>query len=218
MGLFDGGHTAELGGQLGEAFLFRILGKAVVHVGPLVVFTLGGSLQIGGGVANAAQFLKPEFCMLLLVAGGMQKDGGNLVIPFAGRHIGKIGVLVAGLAFAGKGLLQVLFCLGAGIGVVGCGGFFHLDKNRAGLTAHGADEIIRRLAFMNVAAYGTAILFHCFFSSLIKNIIQRPGSFQGETFRLLLIQHGFDKSSGIVALRQHVVAFAEDILLHDAVG
>ena len=122
--LLDGGHTTELGGQLGEALGFGGAGKAFVHVGPLVVLACGGSGQILGGGADAVQLLEPQLGMLLLVLGGLQEEGGNLLKALFLSLRGEVGVLVACLALASKGGVQVLLGLCASIGV---GGFRLLD-------------------------------------------------------------------------------------------
>ena len=50
--------------------------------------------------------------MLLLIAGGLLKDGSQLLIAFLLGHAGKVGVLVACLALACKGFPQVFLGLG----------------------------------------------------------------------------------------------------------
>ena len=119
MVLLDGGHTTELGGQLGEALGFGGTGKAFVHVGPLVVLAGGGSGQILSGGADAVQFFKPQLGVLLLVLGGLQEEGGNLLKALLLGLGGEVGVLVAGLALASEGGVQVLLGLCAGVGVGG---------------------------------------------------------------------------------------------------
>ena len=124
MVLLDGGHATELGGQFGEALGFGGAGKAFVHVRPLVVLACGGSGQILGGGADAVQLLEPQFGVLLLVLGGLQEEGGNLLKALLLGLRGEVGVLVAGLALTSKGGVQVLLGLGAGVGV---GGFRLFD-------------------------------------------------------------------------------------------
>ena len=46
MVLLDGGHHTELASQVVEALLVSGLGKAVVHIGPLVVLTLSGVKEL----------------------------------------------------------------------------------------------------------------------------------------------------------------------------
>ena len=79
MVFLNGGHTTELGGQLGEALGLGGTGKAFVHIRPLVVLAGGGSGQVLGGGADAVQLLEPQLGMLLLVLGGLQEEGGNLL-------------------------------------------------------------------------------------------------------------------------------------------
>ena len=111
--LFNGGHQTEPLGQLLEALFLGGFGKALVHIGPLVVFTVSGGGKILGGGADAVQLLEPELCVLLLVFGGFQEQGRDLLIAFLLGLGSEIGVFVACLRFAGKGCQQVLFGLGA---------------------------------------------------------------------------------------------------------
>ena len=115
--LLDGGHTTELGGQLGEALGLCSLGKAFLHIGPLIVLACGGSGQVLGGGADAVQLLEPQLGVLLLVLGCLQEEGGNLLKAFLLGLRGEVGVLVAGLALASEGGVQVLLGLGASVGV-----------------------------------------------------------------------------------------------------
>ncbi len=130
--LLDGGDGAELLGEGGKAFGFGSLRKVFVHVGPFVVFAIGGSLQVGGGVTDAVKFLEPQLGVFLFVVGGLQEQFGDLFVAFLLGAASKVGVLVAGLGFACKGGLEVLFGLGSGVLVchkflfLGCG--LLLDK------------------------------------------------------------------------------------------
>ncbi len=117
--LLDGGHAAELGGQFGETLGFGGAGKAFVHIGPLVVLASGGSCQVLGCGADAVQLLEPQLGVLLLVLGGLQEEGGNLLEALLLGLRGEVCVLVAGFALAGEGGVQVLLRLGAGIGIGG---------------------------------------------------------------------------------------------------
>ena len=112
MMLLNGSHAPEFGSQLREAFFLRSLGKAVVHVCPLVVFPIGGSRQILGRITNAPQFLEPQLRMLLLVVCRFGKESGNLFKTFLFCLGSKIGIFVPGLRFAGKSLPEILFRLG----------------------------------------------------------------------------------------------------------
>ena len=111
--LLDGGHAAELGGELREALLLRVSGEALVHVGPLVVLALGGVQQVVRRRAQLAQLLEPELGVFLFVLGGLEEDRADLLIAlFLGRGC-EVGVFIARLGFARKGLPEVLFGLGA---------------------------------------------------------------------------------------------------------
>ena len=109
MGLFDGGDAAEFAGQLGKALFLGLLGKGIVHIGPLVVFTLGGVQQILGGIAQLAQGLEPHLGVFLFILGGFGKDLGDLLIALFFGDAGKVGVFIAGLGFPSKSGPQVLF-------------------------------------------------------------------------------------------------------------
>ena len=56
--------------------------------------------------------LEPDLGMLLLVAGGLLKDGSQLLIAFLLGHAGKVGVLVACLALACKRFHQIFLGFG----------------------------------------------------------------------------------------------------------
>ena len=80
VGLFDLGDQTELRSQLLEALFLSFLGHAVVHIGPLVVLAVGGRQQVLGGVAQLAQSLEPQLGVLLLIVGGLQEQGADLLI------------------------------------------------------------------------------------------------------------------------------------------
>ena len=81
MELLDGSHAAHLGSNLCEALFLGLLCHAVVHVGPLVVFALGGSLQIASGILYGATFkvLEPHLGVLFLIGSCLFKDGSYLL-------------------------------------------------------------------------------------------------------------------------------------------
>ena len=164
MRLFNGSHPAEPLCQIVEAFVVRILGKPVIHVAPLVILALGSGQEIGGGPVDMAQLLKPDTGVLLLIAGGFQEDLRQLIVAFAAGDLGEISILVAGLALAGKGLGQILGCLGACIGIRGGGrGWFHLDKDTGRLLAAGTDEVGGQRPLMEIAANRAFPGFHMLF-------------------------------------------------------
>ena len=82
VGLFHSGHIPELLGQFGEAFVFGVLGEASVHVGPFVIFAIGGSGQVLGGIAQFTQSGKPLFGVFLFIPGGVFKDRRDLFKAF----------------------------------------------------------------------------------------------------------------------------------------
>jgi len=109
--LLDLGNLGEQERDVVKALLLGLLGHGGIHVGPLVVLTLGGSLQVLRSGADAAQQLEPDLSVLLLVGSGLLKDLGDLHIAVLLRLGGKVGVLVAGLGLSGKSGPQVLLGL-----------------------------------------------------------------------------------------------------------
>ena len=120
---FDLADQAEACGQLREALFFGGLGKAGVHIRPLVVLALGGGLQILRRVADALKLLEPELRVLLFVLGGLEEERGDLLKTLLFRNGREIGILVSGLRFAREGLHQIFLRLRAGIFC----GFCHCD-------------------------------------------------------------------------------------------
>ena len=108
--LLDGGNAAHLGGELGEALLLGGLGKTGVHIRPLVVFALGGELEVlsCGADLAAVHSLVPELGMLLLVCGSFGEEGGDLLIAVLLGLRGVEFVFHAGLGFAGERCLKIL--------------------------------------------------------------------------------------------------------------
>ena len=109
--LLNGRHQAEFGRQLREALLLGSLGKALIHISPLVVLALGSGEQILGGRANALQLLEPHLGVLFFIVGGFQKQRCDLLVALLLCGGSKKGILVSGLGFAGEGLQQILLGL-----------------------------------------------------------------------------------------------------------
>ena len=105
--LLDDGDPFEQSGDAVEALLTGGLGHLLVHGHPLVVLTLGGSLQVFTGVTNAAQLLEPDLGVLLLVVGSLGKQSGDLLITLLLCLAGEVGVFVACLALTGKCCPQI---------------------------------------------------------------------------------------------------------------
>ena len=99
MCFFDGGNAAELLSQLMEAFFVSFTGHTVVHIRPLGVLTLGGMEQVLGGIAQLAQSLEPQLCVLFFVFRGLEEQGGNLLVARLLGNRGKVGVLIPCLRF-----------------------------------------------------------------------------------------------------------------------
>ena len=113
--LLDLCHHGEQGCDLGEALFFGLSGHTGVHFRPLVVLAACSHVQTGQGIRDraAAQQLEPDLCVFLLVAGGLFKDRGQLLVAFLFGHAGKEGVLIACLALTGKCFHQVFLGFGA---------------------------------------------------------------------------------------------------------
>src|SRR5699024_9324810 len=97
--LLDGGDALHLHGDGHKALLAGDLGELGVHLGPLVILAGGGQLQILGGGADfaARHVLVPELGMLLLVAGGLGEEGGDLLIAVLLRLRGIVLIFYTGL-------------------------------------------------------------------------------------------------------------------------
>ena len=82
--LFDLAHHREESGQLGEALLLGLRCHAGVHISPLFVLAAGCHVEAGQGVGDgaAAEGLEPQLGVLLLVAGGLFEDSGQLLVAF----------------------------------------------------------------------------------------------------------------------------------------
>ena len=113
--LFNGSHQAEPGSQFGEALFLSRLGKAVIHIGPFVIFARGGGFQVVGGIADAVQLLEPQLGMFFFVISRFQKQCCDLLKTLLLGHGGKEGVLVACFGFARKCGHQVFLALGTSI-------------------------------------------------------------------------------------------------------
>ena len=111
VGLFNSGHGTETRGKFRETFLVSRLGKAVVHVGPLVVLAACSRLEVFFGCPDAAQGLKPNRCVFFFIGSGFFKNRRNLLIAFFSGNAGKVRVLVARLRLSGKSRLQILLSL-----------------------------------------------------------------------------------------------------------
>ena len=78
-----------------DAFCLCSLGKAIIHVCPLVVLASGGICQVLRCIANAiVQFLVPHLGMFFLIVGSVLEDGCYLLKTIFLCTGCKIGVLV----------------------------------------------------------------------------------------------------------------------------
>ena len=105
--LLDSCYCSELTCKSGEALLLCFLCKGIVHIGPLIVLALCCSKKIARSVAKSAKSLEPKLSVLLLIVSGLLEDSGDLLVAFLLGDGCEIGVLVASLRFAGKGLPQI---------------------------------------------------------------------------------------------------------------
>ena len=71
------------------------------------------AVQVVRRAAQLAQLLEPELGVLLLVLGGLEEERADLLKALFLGGGSKIGVFIARLGFARKGLPEVLFGLGA---------------------------------------------------------------------------------------------------------
>ena len=71
--------------------------------------------QVVRGRAELAELLEPQLGVLLFVLGGLEEERGDLLVALLLGGGGEVGVFVARLGLARKGLPQVLFGLGAGV-------------------------------------------------------------------------------------------------------
>ena len=109
--LFNRGYEAETVSELREALFLCGLREALIHIGPLVVLTLGGCLQVLSGISDAVQLLEPQLRMLLLVVRRLQEQRSDLFVAFLLRLRSEVGILIACLRFAGECLHQILLSL-----------------------------------------------------------------------------------------------------------
>ena len=109
--LLDLAHQLEQVGDVVKALLPGLLGHVGIHVGPLVVFPLGGGLQVLLGGADAVQQFEPDLGVFLLVGSRLLKQLGDLDIAVLSGLRGKVVILGAGLGLPGKGSAQVLLGL-----------------------------------------------------------------------------------------------------------
>ena len=99
VGLLDSSNPTELLGKIVEAFLVSFLRHSVIHIRPLGILALGSMEQILGGIAQLAQSLEPQLCVLFFVFRGLEEQGGNLLIARLLCNRGKVGVLIPCLRF-----------------------------------------------------------------------------------------------------------------------
>ena len=59
MMLFDSGYETEFMSQFLESFFFGCFGKALVHIGPFVVFAFGCGGKVSGSIAETFELFEP---------------------------------------------------------------------------------------------------------------------------------------------------------------
>ena len=92
-------HHFKLDCNLLEAFLASFLSHAWIHIGPLVVLTIGSSLQVLLCIldSTALQVLEPQLSVLLLVGSSLLKDVSYLNITVLLSLTRKICIFVTSL-------------------------------------------------------------------------------------------------------------------------
>ena len=103
MALFNRTDRLEEESNLVEALFLGDLGKTGIHIGPLVVLTLGSIEQVGVGIGHAVvQQLEPDLGVLLFVIGSFLKKIADLDVAFLLGLGGIILILGVGLALTGE--------------------------------------------------------------------------------------------------------------------
>ena len=180
--------------------------------------------QIFGGVPHTMQLLKPHSGVRLLILCGLHEKRGDLLIAFVPGHGGEVGVLVPGLGLAGKGGLQILLGLGAGIFAARLSGsLLNQLKRRGGLPADGAG-FRGAVAFMNISANFTFPFFHNSRFSFRHRFI--AGNALQQCFCRLnreitgrrRVRKVLQQPVGVGALRKHIPSFPQQILIDQANG
>ena len=111
MTLFNRGDKAELRGELDEPFFFRRLRESFVHVGPLVILTLGGGEKVRVRLADSVELLEPHLRVLAFVLRRLEEERRNLLVSFLLRDRREIRKLVARARFARERRFKVLLRL-----------------------------------------------------------------------------------------------------------
>ena len=108
---FDFANFLEQGGDFFKAFFASFFGELGIHVGVFVVFAVGSSLEIGGGVVYAAamQKLVPNFGMLFFVVAGFLEDGRDLLVALFLSLTSEKLILYTSLCLASKSSIEVRF-------------------------------------------------------------------------------------------------------------
>src|SRR4030042_4961343 len=101
--------------SLYKTFFFSDVSKILIESRPFMFFSIRGRFQIGGCIPNRScgvggndlclspfKQIEEELCMLSLVFGCFQKEGGNLLIALFSGCTGKVSVAVPCLGFASK--------------------------------------------------------------------------------------------------------------------
>ena len=80
--LLDSSYEAELLSENVESFLVGGLCETVIHISPLIIFSVCSLNEVVCGVADTLKFLELEFCVLLLVVSGLEENCCNLLEAF----------------------------------------------------------------------------------------------------------------------------------------
>ena len=99
MMFLDSADHGKLSCDLDKALFLRLFRHAGIHIRPLGILALGSMEQVLGGIAQLAQSLEPQLCVLFFVFRSLEEQGGNLLVARLLGNRGKVGVLIPCLRF-----------------------------------------------------------------------------------------------------------------------
>ena len=82
MTLLDSSYEAEFLCEYVESLFVCGLCETVIHISPLIIFSVCSLNEVVCGVADTLKFLELEFCVLLLVVSGLEENCCNLLEAF----------------------------------------------------------------------------------------------------------------------------------------
>ena len=72
-------HTTETCCKFRESLLLGSYGKALIHISPLIILTIGSSGKVLSSITYTLKFLEPEFGVLFLIVCCLLKYGSYLL-------------------------------------------------------------------------------------------------------------------------------------------